>query len=131
MSELNEIFIKRYLVERTNLAEIKLEEKTEKLRSCRENLWNEIQLKGPQRQKHSQEQNKKESASSIGLCKRHKPKHPQHVKMSRVDISNEQSQQLHVIYTDTTISRQVLHDIITAKSKHNLPMSFYKLHNIK
>ena len=46
MSELNEIFIKRYLVERTNLAEIKLEEKTEKLRSCRENLWNEIQVKG-------------------------------------------------------------------------------------
>ena len=35
------------------------EEQSEKAESCRENLWNKIQLKGPLRQKQSQEQNKK------------------------------------------------------------------------
>ena len=44
------------------------EEQSEKAESCRENLWNEIQLKGPQRQKQSQEQNKKELASLVGVC---------------------------------------------------------------
>ena len=38
------------------------------MESCRENLWNEIQLKGPSREKKTQEQNKKEWASSVGLC---------------------------------------------------------------
>ena len=42
-----EIFIKRYIVERTNEAEIRPESKSEKAESWRENLWNEIQLKGP------------------------------------------------------------------------------------
>ena len=36
-----------YIVERTNKAEIKPEEQSEKAESCRESLWNEIQLKGP------------------------------------------------------------------------------------
>ena len=36
-----------YIVERTNKAEIRPEERSEKTESCRENLWNEIQLKGP------------------------------------------------------------------------------------
>ena len=40
-------FIKRYTVERTNKAEIRQKEQGEKTESCRENLWNEIQLKGP------------------------------------------------------------------------------------
>ena len=35
-----------YITERTNKAEIRLEEQSEKAESCRENLWNEIQLKG-------------------------------------------------------------------------------------
>ena len=43
---LKETFIKRYIVERTNKAEIRPEEKSEKAESYRENLWNEIQLKG-------------------------------------------------------------------------------------
>ena len=47
ISGLEETFIKRYTVERTNKAEIKPEEQSEKAESCRENLWNEIQLKGP------------------------------------------------------------------------------------
>ena len=39
--------IKRYIVERINKAEIRPKEQIEKAESCRENLWNEIQLKGP------------------------------------------------------------------------------------
>ena len=46
ISRLKETFIKRYVVERTNKAEIRLKEQSEKTKSCRENLWNEIQLKG-------------------------------------------------------------------------------------
>ena len=82
MSGLRETLFKRYIVERTNKAKIKLEEQSEKAESCRENLCNEIQLKGPQRQKHTQEQNKKEWASSVGLCQRLKLQHPHHVKVS-------------------------------------------------
>ena len=51
ISGLKETFIKRYVVERTNKAELRAEEQSKKTESCRENLWNEIQLKGPQRQK--------------------------------------------------------------------------------
>ena len=38
--------IKRCIVERNDKAEIRPEERSEKAESCRENLWNEIQLKG-------------------------------------------------------------------------------------
>ena len=44
---LNVAFLKRHTVERTNKAEISPEEQSEKTESRRENLWNEIQLKGP------------------------------------------------------------------------------------
>ena len=47
ISGLRETFIKRYKVERTSKAKIAPEEKSEKAESCWENLWNEIQLKGP------------------------------------------------------------------------------------
>ena len=47
ISELRETFIKRNIVERTNKAEIRPEEQSEKAESWQENLWNEIQLKGP------------------------------------------------------------------------------------
>ena len=47
ISGLKETFIKRYMVERTNKAEIRPEEQSEEVESCRENLWNEMQLKGP------------------------------------------------------------------------------------
>ena len=40
-------FHKKYTVETTNKAEIRPEEQSEKAESCRENLWNKIQLKGP------------------------------------------------------------------------------------
>ena len=60
-------FLKRYIVEGTNNAEIRREEQSGKAESCRENLWNEIRLKGPYRQKQTLERNKKEWASSVGL----------------------------------------------------------------
>ena len=51
-----------------NKAEIRPEEQSEKAESCWENLWNEIQLKGPYRQKQTQERNKKEWARPVVLC---------------------------------------------------------------
>ena len=42
-----ETFIQKYVAERTNKAEIRPAEQSEKVESCPENLWNEIQLKGP------------------------------------------------------------------------------------
>ena len=53
------------------------------MESCQENLWNEIQLKGPQRQKQTQEQNKKEWASLVSLYQKQKPQHPHHMKVSQ------------------------------------------------
>ena len=47
ISGLKETVIKRYIVERTNKAEIRPKEQSEKIESCRENLWNGIRLKGP------------------------------------------------------------------------------------
>ena len=47
---LKEIFIKRYIVESINKAEIRLGEKSGKAESCQQDLRNEIQLKGPYRQ---------------------------------------------------------------------------------
>ena len=47
ISGLKETFIKRYyIVEGTNKAEMRPEEQGQKAESSRENLWNEIQLKG-------------------------------------------------------------------------------------
>ena len=51
LSGLKETFIERCIVKRTNKAEIRPEEQSEKTESCRENLLNEIQLKGPRREK--------------------------------------------------------------------------------
>ena len=48
---MKETFTKKYIVERTKKAKIRSEEQSEKAESCRENLWNEIRLKGPKREK--------------------------------------------------------------------------------
>ena len=61
--------MKRYKVERTSKAEIRPEEQSEEAKSCRENLWNEIQLKGPSRQKQTQEQNLKKGVGKLGWFK--------------------------------------------------------------
>ena len=58
ISGLRETFIKRCTVERTNKIEIRPEEQSEKAESSRENSWNEIQLKGPQRQKQTRTEQK-------------------------------------------------------------------------
>ena len=47
ISGLKETFIEKYIVERTNRAEIRPEEQNEKAESCWENLWDKIQLKWP------------------------------------------------------------------------------------
>ena len=47
ISGLRKTFIKRHIVERTNKAEQRSEEESGKAESFGENLWNEIQLKGP------------------------------------------------------------------------------------
>ena len=47
ISGLKETFIKRHIAERTNKAELRSQEQSEKKESCRENLSNEIQSKGP------------------------------------------------------------------------------------
>ena len=47
ISELKETFMKRYIVEMTNQADIRQEGQSEKTESCWENLWNELQLRGP------------------------------------------------------------------------------------
>ena len=46
ISGLRETFRKRYIVERTNKAELRPEEQSEKAKSCGQNLWNEISWKG-------------------------------------------------------------------------------------
>ena len=46
ISGLKETFTKRYKVERTNKAEVRPEEQSEKAESCREDSWNEVQVKG-------------------------------------------------------------------------------------
>ena len=83
---MRETFTKRYIVEKTSKAEIRPEEQSDKAESCRENVWNEIQLKGHKEPKETQEQNKKEGASSVGLRQRHKPQHPHHVKVSPLGL---------------------------------------------
>ena len=46
ISGLKKIFINRYIAEKTNEAGIRPKEQSQKTESCRENLRNEIQLKG-------------------------------------------------------------------------------------
>ena len=65
ISGLKETFEERYIVERTNRAEIRPEEQSEKSESCREDLWNEIQLKGPLRQKQTQEQTERSGQARL------------------------------------------------------------------
>ena len=67
-----------------------------------ENLCNKIQLKGPQRQKQTQEQNKKEWASLVGLCQRHQPQHPHHMKVSLWGLITQQARMVAVLSNKKT-----------------------------
>ena len=75
MSGLKETFIKRYTVERTNKAEIRSEEQSEKARVVGRIYEMKYSWKG-HKDRHKQEQNTKEWASSLGLCQKHKSQHP-------------------------------------------------------
>ena len=78
------------MVERTDKAELKPEEQSEKAESCRENLWNERQLKGHKERNRRKNRIKRLWAISVGLCQRHKPQHPHHVKVSpRGQVGND------------------------------------------
>ena len=68
ISGLKKTFIKRCIVERTTKTDIRPEEQSEKTESCWENSWDEIQLKGPYREKQTRERDKQEWANSAGLC---------------------------------------------------------------
>ena len=50
----------------SNKSEIRPEEQSEKAPTFHENLWEEIQLKGPQRQKQTPEQKKKKGVGKLG-----------------------------------------------------------------
>ena len=47
ISGLKETFLRRYIVERTNKADIRPEEQSENAESCQANSWNEIQSERP------------------------------------------------------------------------------------
>ena len=71
------------------MAEIRPEEQSEEVESCQEDLQNEIQLNGPERQRQTQEQNQKEWASLGDLCQRHEPQLHHHMKASQWGLPPE------------------------------------------
>ena len=56
----------RHIVERTDKAEIKLEEQSEKTESCRENSWNEIRWRSKGRSNNLDFQNSPTLMDSVG-----------------------------------------------------------------
>ena len=67
-----ETLIKRYTVERTSKAEIRLGEQSEKTENCWENSWNEIQFKGPLEKNRFK--NRKKGVCKLGwFMLKHKP----------------------------------------------------------
>ena len=81
MSGLRETFIKRWIVERTDKAETRPEEQSEKVVGRIYGMkysWRDPKYR------NTQEENKMECASSVGLCKKQqqqKPQYPCHVKV--------------------------------------------------
>ena len=69
MPRLRKTFIKRYIVEKTNKAELRPEERSEKAKGCRENLWNEIPLKDHKdRKRHKNRVKRSGQASMVYVC---------------------------------------------------------------
>ena len=66
---MKETFVKVYILERTNKAKTKPEEQSEKAESCRDNLWNAIQLKGPLRQKQTKKKKQSKGVGKLGWLK--------------------------------------------------------------
>ena len=70
ISGLKETFTKRYIAEMTNKAEMRPVEPNEKAESCRDNSWNEIQLKGPyDRNRHENRIKRSEQARFVYIKK--------------------------------------------------------------
>ena len=76
-----------YTVERTNKAEIRPEEQSEKIESCGENLWNEIQLKG-HKERHRHKNRTKRNGRARLVYASHKPQHPHHVKVNPRELQS-------------------------------------------
>ena len=73
--------MKRYIVERTNKAELRPKEQSEKAASCRENVRNEIPGERVIKAETDTKTEFKKWASSVGLCPGHKTQRPHHVKV--------------------------------------------------
>ena len=132
ISELRETYIKRYYSwkDQARTAELRPEEQSEKAEKCRVNLWNEIQFEGAIKTEIDTRTEKKEWASSFGLCLWHKPQHANHVRVSsRGPIPKQElletSQRtyhisisaVHLVTTDQKHLRQV-HRIYSRVSAH-------------
>ena len=81
ISGLKKTFIKRYIVERTNKAEKDWNNRVRNQRVVGRIYGMKYIWKG-HKDRNRQEQNKKEWASSVGLCLWHQPQHPHHLKVS-------------------------------------------------
>ena len=75
--------MKRNVVERTNKADIRPEEQSKKAESFRENLWNEIQLKGHKDRNRHKNRIKRSGQAWLVYIRRHTLQHPHHMKVSR------------------------------------------------
>ena len=73
ISGLKETFIERYIVQRTNKAELRPQEQSEKTESWQENLWNEIQLKGPKTEIDTRTELKRRTRQARFVNAKHKP----------------------------------------------------------
>ena len=82
ISGLRESFIKRYILERTNKAEIRPGEQREMQRIVGRIYGMKYSWNGHKDRNRHKNRIKKEWASSVGLCQKHKPQHPHHVKVS-------------------------------------------------
>ena len=89
-------------------------------------------MKGPQRRKQTQEQNKKVWTSSAGLCQSHKPQHPQHVKVSPRGHRKLQRQLAHIKHikriTKFTITGRAYEVIISIHMFHTIDITLSLTH---
>ena len=61
--------IKKYIAEKTNNAETRPEEQSEKADSCREKIWDEIQLKGHKDRKRHKDRMKRSGQARLTYVK--------------------------------------------------------------
>ena len=87
ISGLKNTCLKSYIVERTNKAELRPQEQSEKKESRRENLWKKYSWKGHKdRNRHRNRIKRSGKARLVYVW--HKPQHPHHVKVSAWGLLN-------------------------------------------